>query len=90
MTTTALEREVAARLTAGAEMPRPAVTPQAMVSELKRELVMRRRDYPHWGGIMLSPSEANHRIRTLEAVLAVVEAVYADELALRQSTMFAG
>ncbi len=64
-----------------AELPRPRITPQGMVSELKRELQMRARVYPRYvADGRLSESDARFRVAALEEVLAVIERVYAEEL----------
>lgn len=63
------------------EIPKLSLPPQALVSELRRELKMRASVYPRW--IItnkISQSDASHRINALAEVLQVVEAVFADEL----------
>lgn len=72
------------------DLPELPLTPQALVSELRRELMMRARTYPKWvASNTLSQSDAEHRIRALDQVLAVVEAVFAEELEPPQRDIFA-
>ncbi len=71
-------------------LPR-TVTPQAMVSEVQRLLDLRGQTYAQQvqNGLR-DEAEARYRLRCMRAVLEVVLAVYAEELALPQDMREAG
>lgn len=72
------------------ELPALPVTPQAMVSELRRELKMRARVYLRWvASNQLSQSDADHRIRVLDQAQAEIERVHADALRPAQAHLLA-
>lgn len=61
--------------------PVPNCSPNAMVSELMRELGMREKVYGKWvSDHRMTQAQKDHRINTLKDVLAVIEELYADEL----------